>query len=246
MKQPSQYPNVPVNNYVDAVGPSVKAEFLNPTQEGLADLIGMMFGRSATCVADEFTELTYPAGIRGKLSVWAAVNAQSGWRVPTAQGQHGLLGMTAIAAGPMSCILQEANWGIGTFDFTVSLRICIDDRASLDVVATPGWRGGLYDDTGGPIKGAVFIAGNDKANWQTSIGGVLTDTGVPIVDGRYYDLQISRIAQTAYAYIDGALLVTQAYPDNLLAAQRYLEIASPNMPINTGFAADYIRLAVMR
>lgn len=237
---------MPVNNYVDGVGPSVKEEFLNPTQEGLADLIGMMFGRSATCVADEFTELTYPAGIRGKLSVWAAVNAQSGWRVPTAPGQHGLLGVTAVVAGPMSCILQEASWGIGTLDFTVSLRDCIDDLASLDVVATPGWRGGLYDDTGGPIKGAVFIAGNDKANWQTSIGGVLTDTGVPIVDGRYYDLQISRIAQTAYAYIDGALVVTQAYPDNLLAARRYLEIASPNMPINKGFAADYIRLAVMR
>ena len=246
MKQPSQYPNVPVNNYVDGVGPSVKEEFLNPTQEGLADLIGMLFGRSATCVADEFTELNNPPGMRGKLTLWSAINATSQWRAVAAQGQHGLLGVTATVVGPMSCILQESDWGIGTFDFTISLRICIDDRASLDVVATPGWRGGLYDDTGGPIKGAVFVAGNDKANWQASIGGLLTDTGVPIVNGRYYDLQISRIAQTAYAYIDGVLVVTQAYPDNLLAARRYLEIASPNMPINKGFAADYIRLAAMR
>lgn len=244
MKRPSEYPNVPVNNYIDNVGPSVKAEFLNPTQEGLSDLIGMMFGRSATCVIDDFTELTYGPVARGKFSTVLSLNASSDWRAPTAANQHGVLGVTATAAGPVNHILADAQYGIGQVDFTVSMRACLDDRASLDTVANLGWYGGLRD--GVIPSDAIFVAGNDSPNWHVRIGAVLTDCAVAIVDGRFYDLQIARINQTAYAYIDGALVLTQAYPDNLVNANRQLQLSSPAMPINKGYAVDYHRLGIRR
>ena len=45
MKRPDQYPNRPYAAYADGVGPTIDEGFLNPTQEGLADLIGMTFGQ---------------------------------------------------------------------------------------------------------------------------------------------------------------------------------------------------------
>lgn len=243
MKRPNQYPNVPFAAFVDTVGPSISAPFLNPTQEGLADLIGMTFGRSATCVADEFTTLVYHTTAREKFETWIAVNANSTWRVPTALGQHGVLGVFAVAAGAMQHLLQDAQYWIGTLNFTVSLRVAIDARAELDILANLGWFGGLRDTAPSDV---LFVAGNDSLNWHTQIGALLTDTGVPIVDGRFYDLQIARENGTAYAYIDGALVVTQVYGDNLTQANRQLGITSPAATINKGYAVDYHRLFIQR
>lgn len=244
MKRPSQFPNVPYATFIDGVGPSIAAPYLNPSQEGLADLIGMTFGRSGTYVADEFTTLVYHTSAREKFETWIAVNANSNWRVPTAVGQHGVLGVFAVAAGAMQHLLQDAQYGIGTFDLTVSMRVAIDARAELDILANLGWFGGLRDVA--LPSDILFVAGNDSANWHTQIGAVLTNTGVPIVDGRFYDLQISRENGTAYAYIDGALVVTQVYGDNLTQTNRQLGITCPAATINKGYAVDYHRLYLQR
>jgi len=243
MKRPSQFPNVPYATFIDSVGPSIDAPYLNPSQEGLADLIGMTFGRSASCVADEFTTLVYHTAAREKFETWIAVNANSNRRVPTAVGQHGVLGVFAVAAGAMQHLLQDAQYWVGTFDLTVSMRVAIDARAELDILANLGWFGGLRDTAPSDV---LFVAGNDSANWHTQIGAVLTDTGVPIVDGRFYDLQIARENGTAYAYIDGALVVTQVYGDNLTQTNRQMGITCPAATINKGYAVDYHRLYIQR
>lgn len=244
MKRPSEYPNTPYAAYVDGIGPAVDAPFLNLTEEGLADLIGSLWGRSATCVADEFTEVNYFTSGRGKFAPTISINAASNWRVPTGANQHGILGVYAFAAGAATHLLQDALYGVGTVDFTVSMRICLDDRANLDTLANLGWFGGLRDAV--IPSDVLFVAGNDSPNWHVRIGAVLTDSLVPIVDGRFYDLQIARINQTAYAYIDGALVLTQAYPDNLLNVNRQMQFTSPAMPINKGYAVDYHRLGIKR
>ena len=246
MKRPSEYPNVPYAAFVDGLGPSVDQGYLNGTEEGLADVIGSLWGRSVTIVADEFTELTYPTSVRGKLDSWITTNTNSNWRTPTGANQHGILGVFAVAAGAATHLLQDALYGIGTVDFTVSMRVALDDRASLDTLAALGWFGGLRDGGAFPPSDAMFVAGNDSPNWQVKIGAVLSNTGVPIVDGRFYDLQIARISLTAYVYIDGALVGTQAYPDNLRYINRQLQFTSPAMPINKGYAVDYFRLGIMR
>lgn len=243
MKRPSQFPNVPYATFIDGVGPSIAAPYLNPSQEGLADLIGMTFGRSASYIADEFTTLVYHTAAREKFETWIAVNANSNWRVPTAVGQHGVLGVFAVAAGAMQHLLLDAQYGIGTFDLTVSMRVAIDARAELDILANLGWFGGLRDTAPSDV---LFVAGNDSPNWQVKIGAVLSNTGVPIVDGRFYDLQIARENGTAYAYIDGALVVTQAFGDNLTQANRQLGITSPAASANKGYAVDYHRLYLQR
>jgi hypothetical protein len=163
--------------------------------------------------------------------------------VPTAVGQHGVLGVFAVAAGAMQHLLQDAQYGIGTFDLTVSMRVAIDARAELDILANLGWFGGLRDTAPSDV---LFVAGNDSPNWQVKIGAVLSNTGVPIVDGRFYDLQISRENGTAYAYIDGALVVTQVYGDNLTQTNRQLGITSPAASANKGYAVDYHRLYLQR
>ncbi len=246
MKRPDQYPNRPYAAYVNGGAPSIDEGFLNPTQEGLADLIGMTFGRSATFVGDEFTTLRYYSAAREKFDTWINTNSDSGPRVPTGSGQHGILGVYAVVAGPMTHLLQDAMCHVGTFDFTVSMRAAIDTKAELDTLAALGWFGGLRDGGAFPPSDAMFVAGNDSPNWQVKIGAVLSNTGVPIVDGRFYDLQIARISLTAYVYIDGALVGTQAYPDNLLNVNRQLQFTSPAMPINKGYAVDYFRLGIMR
>mgnify|MGYP000069417897 CR=1 FL=1 len=145
MKRPSEYPNVPYAAFVDGVGPSVDQNYLNGTEEGLADVIGSLWGRSATIVSDEFTELVYPTSARGLLNSWITTNSNSNWRVPIGANQHGILGVFAVAAGAATHLLQDASYGIGTVDFTVSMRTALDDRASLDTLAALGWFGGLRD-----------------------------------------------------------------------------------------------------
>ena len=243
MKRPDQYPNRPYAAFVDAVGPTIDEGFLNPTQEGLADLIGMTFGRSATFVGDEFTTLRYYSAAREKFDTWINTNSDSGPRVPTGSGQHGILGVYAVVAGPMTHLLQDAMCHVGTFDFTVSMRAAIDTKAELDTVAAFGWFGGLRDTAPSDV---LFVAGSDQPNWHTLIGATLTDTGVPIVDGRFYDLQIVRVNGTATAYIDGALVVTQAFGSSLQQTNRQLGITCPAATINKGYAVDYHRLYIQR
>lgn len=243
MKRPDQYPNRPYAAYADGVGPTIGEGFLNPTQEGLADLIGMTFGRSATFVGDEFTTLRYYSAAREKFDTWINTNSDSGPRVPTGNGQHGILGVHAVVAGAMTHLLQDAmNW-IGTFDFTVSIRAAVDARAELDTLAALGWFGGLRDTAPSDV---LFVAGNDSPNFHTRIGAVLTDTGVPIVDGRFYDLQIVRVSGTVTAYIDGVLVVTQALGASLQQTNRQLGITCPAATINNGYAVDYHRLYIQR
>lgn len=244
MKRPEQWPNTPYAAFVDGIGPSIDSGYLNQNQEGMSDLAGMLFQRSATLVTDEFVQLTYPVGYFGSLVTFAGFNYTYNWRVPTASNQHGVWATFATANGAYSNVLVDAMYWIGLKDYTFSVRACVDNRAALDTLFGNGFVIGINDSS--ILSETVFVAGTDQPNWHVRIAATSLDTGVPIVDGRFYDLQIARIDQIAYVYIDGALRLTVAYPDDLRQATRIVRVNSPAMAINQGAALDYFRLAIMR
>ena len=173
-----------------------------------------------------------------------SLNASSDWRAPTAANQHGVLGVTATAAGPVNHILADAQYGIGQVDFTVSMRACLDDRASLGYGSQSWvvWWIARWRDPAMPYLWQVMI----RPTGMCASERFSTDRAAANCRWTLYDLQIARINQTAYAYIDGALMLTQAYPDNLVNANRQLQLRHPAMPINKGYAVDYHRLGIRR
>ena len=125
MRRPSQYPNVPHAVYANLLAPAVDDVFLNRAQEGFTDLIGGTFGRSATIIGDEFATRAYFSTNREGFAQQVVVNSTFGWRVPTEKA-HGVMEVVALAAGAMQDLMVDADHWIGTLNFTMSERVCID------------------------------------------------------------------------------------------------------------------------
>lgn len=247
MRRPDQWPNVPYAAFIDAVGPSVNSDFLNTLQEGMTDLIGALWGRSATLLADEFEELTYPVvGKRGRFDEITVVNAQSVNAPPLSFGDHGLLRMAALAAAPALYTLEDALSWIDTFDFAFSGKALVTTRAALNTAGAEGFLIGIRNPPAALGLEANFRAGSDLANWQVVLRSTMIDTGVPVVDGRFYRFQIARKAGTAYAFIDGMLVATLAFPDILPGVIRQIKTIIPGAAPLDGFYVDYHRVWIQR
>lgn len=244
MERPDNWPNVPYAAYVDGVGPAVDEAFLNPLQQGFQDIAGGLYQRSATILCDEFNERTYATGKLGQLDEISAVNTSIALATPLGVAQHGIWHVTATATAGMGVVYSDADNWLGEFDFTFSGKVAIDARAELDTVATPGFAIGLVDLVI-PSR-AYFAAGSDSNNWFVYLDLVAYDTGVPVVDGQFYELQLCRIGATAYAFIDGVLVVTATYSTDLRNLQRTLQIDSPGATMGNGFYVDYHRVWLQR
>lgn len=244
MKRPDQWPNVPFAAFVDTVGPAITEAFLNPLQQGFQDISGALYGVSATIISDEFNELSYAAGKVGQFDIVTSTNTTINSHLPFGLGQNGIWRISATATALMAwTALDAANW-IEGFDFLFSGKVRIDARAELDVVAAPGFEIGLRDVVVPSL--ATFAAGSDSLNWFVYLDAVAYDTGIPVVNGRFYELQLARINGTAYAFIDGVLVVTAAYTTALQAVFRSMLIRSPGATIGNGFYVDYHRVWLQR
>lgn len=248
MRRPDQYYAVPYASYVDGLGPSIVAEFLNLTQEGLADIVGGLWCKSATLIADEFDEITFPAGKLGRFNLIAPVNTTAAMVNPTGASQHGLWKLSATAAAVTNCTaLTAASW-VHTFDLTFSGSVAITARGSLNVVggALPGMAYGLFDSVVAPNGRIFFGAGSDNANWHFYVGVTVINTGVPIADGTFYALQICRRAGTIYGFINGALVATVAFPAALPSTSRFVYLDMPGPAVGDGIILDYHRVWYQR
>jgi hypothetical protein len=244
MNRPDQWPNVPYAAFIDNVGPAIVEAFLNPLQQGLQDIAGGLYQRSATILSDDFSELTYTTNKFGLLDIIAATNATLTPAPPLGIAQHGLWHVRATATANFIFLALDAESWLGTFDFTFSGKVRIDAKAELDTASTPGFAIGLRDQVI-PSR-AYFAAGSDGANWILYLDLVAYDTGVPVVDGTFYELQLCRINETAYAFIDGVLVVTASYPTDLQNLRRIISITAPMATAGNGFYVDYHRVWYQR
>jgi hypothetical protein len=143
-------------------------------------------------------------------------------------------------------------------DFLLTAKVKIVAPGGLDPAQDRGFVVGL-----GPIAGMgqfpCIACGGDKANWQAlyspdpNSAQVADDTGIPCVAGRWYRLQISRVAGAVRFFVNGALarfasgLEGVYYPDRLLNARKLVEISRTNAgPANEGFFIDSLHLRAER
>lgn len=244
MERPDQWPNVPYATFVDTIGPAINSEFLNKLQRGFQDTAGGLYQRSATILTDEFSEITYATNKFGLFDIIAATNTTLTPDSPLGISQHGVWHVRATATANFIFLALDAEAWIGTFDFTFSGKVRIDARAELDTAATPGFSIGMRDQIVPSL--AYFAAGSDTANWILFLDLVAYDTGVPVVDGVFYELQLCRINETAYAFIDGVLVVTASYTTDLRNLRRVVSITAPGATAGNGFYIDYHRIWYQR
>lgn len=241
MKTPISYPFVRDATFISGVGPSIAALFLNTSQDGLADLYGALLGRSATLELDDFSEISGPMGKLGSLDVNANVNGAGTMRIgsvaPVAAGEHGIWQVIANLAASFNFSAVGHTSHIGPFDFVCSSRVVITSHASLDTVANRGFQIGIFS-FGAPV---LFVAGNNLANWQLIVAATVVDTGVPVVAGRFTDLQLARLSGNVTAYIDGALVGTVAHNVVMNSCQRVVGVKSPGANVGEGFGIDYLK-----
>lgn len=246
MQRPDQWPNVPYAAFIDAVGPSINADFLNRLEEGMQDVIGAQFGKSATLITDEFEELSYPSFKLGKFTEISQVNIVATAGTPIGPGDHGIAKVGAAVAGPASLLLRDNVSWLSTFDLMISAKALVSKRAILDTGSAAGFSVGIRNLPAVINQMIMFVAGNDFANWQLANEGVLYDTGVPVVDGQFYRFQAARKSGTVYAYIDGVLVVTVANATDYRNVCREVNFLSPGAGVNDGYSIDYHRVWYQR
>lgn len=245
MEPPERYPNVPYAAYSDGIGPAINAEFLNLTQEALQDIIGGLWGRSAAILRDEYSDRSYGATKFGSFDRITSVNVNVFQATPGAPGNMGEWGVSIQVPGAGQWrVLDNENY-IDTFDFTFSAKLRIDAKSELDVVAVPGFSIGLTDLT--VLTSMVkFVAGSDQNNWQVNLDGTLFDTGIPVVDGTYYELQITRKNGAITACIDGVVTFTGPYATSLADTAREQQMNVAAGTTGNGYQIDYFHAILMR
>ncbi len=244
MQTPISYPFVDFAIWVPGVGPSISADFLQKTQRGLGDIYGALMGRSATIEEDDFSELAWPVGQLGKLSITTNTNVPGTMKVealdPAAQGEHGVARVTATNAAAFNFLADGARSHLGLFDWLFSAKVAVINRTRLDTVANRGWQAGLFDTNEAAGRSCRFLLGNDQANWHVLIGATLIDTGVAYT-ASFTDLQMSRINGAVTAYINGALVATVNHNTSMTLVRRRVGTISPAANVGDGFSADYFR-----
>lgn len=245
MQNPISYPFVRDATFISGVGPSIGASFLNLGQDALTDLYGPLLGRSATWEHDDFEELAWPPGMLGRLSILTNTNGGGTMLslplAPTAAGEHGIVEVLATNAASYSFNAEGAQANLDDFDFLFSAKVQIVTLANLESVGNRGFQIGLFSDNEGAATSCRFLAGNDEANWIARVGSTDTDTGIPVVDGQWYDLQMCRLSTNVLSYIDGALVATTAHNVAMNTARRRVGSISPGAAVGDGFRLDHFK-----
>jgi len=253
---PTRRPFVREITFVDGIGPPPYVWF-DETQEHIGGLAQSSLGWSASCDSEEFEQNYVTAGYFGRMIVTRDVGLSSVGPVsPVEVGEHGVWQYQANAM-PFAYTAEGGRYSLDG-DFLLTAKVKIVAPGGLDPAQDRGFVVGL-----GPIAGMgqfpCIACGGDKANWQAlyspdpNSAQVADDTGIPCVAGRWYRLQISRVAGAVRFFVNGALarfasgLDGVYYPDRLLNARKLVEISRTNAgPANEGFFIDSLHLRAER
>ena len=253
---PTRRPFVREITFVDGIGPPPFGWF-DETQDHLGGIAQSSLGWSASIDSEEFEQSYVTAGYFGRMLVTREVGLNSiGPVAPVEVGEHGVWQYQANAL-PFAYTAEGARMALDG-DFLLTAKVKIVSPGSLDTAELRGFVVGL-----GPLVGMgqfpCIACGGDKENWQAlyspdpSSAQVVDDTGIPCVAGRWYRLQISRVAGAVRFFVNGALarfasgLEGVYSPDRLLNARKLVEISRTNAgPANEGFFIDSLHLRAER
>jgi hypothetical protein len=255
---PQRKPFVRSHTFIDDKGPPPYS-FFDETQDHLGVLYQAALGWGYNCDADEFTELGSRSGYFGRLFIRATYGLTVGPKTSGLSfGEHGVY---AATSGTEKYLLQATS-GALTFDgdFLITAKVQLRGREHLDAVAVHGFRmaaGPVFTSVDVPVYPS-FLAGSDSPNWWVEYGPTLTaaavrvDTGIPVQDGAWYRLQISRVAGAVRWFVNGQLVRMAGaegvyFPFRLLDGGKFLRIARLNPgPSNEGLEIDSFHLLAER
>ncbi len=200
MFDPTLFPYVRVQNYVDGIAPDVLAdEFYNPAQDGIARLYGGACGASVSIAVDEFDReggavgLVAGAQFGSQLVINTSTNSTALHTSPIAAGDHGIWLARNNGGGAHNFIAWDNACFIGARQFIWTARIRLQGRAAFESRANYGLVCGLWGAAVDNLP--AFRTGADFANfwayWNDG-GDNFVDTGVAAIDDAWFTLIITR------------------------------------------------------
>lgn len=213
---PQRKPFVRSHTFIDGIGPPPWTYF-DEAQEHLSALIHALHGWLATVDTDEFVTLHADGTHISRLTIYQQLGA--GFAVApiadTEFGEHGVWRVTAGAA-PWQIGARSAELDLRG-DFLLTAKVRVRNRAALDFSGLNGCCIAIGDRTRLPVCPGI-ACGSESPNWQVFYGESATsaaryvDSGISVVDGRWYRLQVSRVRGALRFFIDGALVAIDGNP----------------------------------
>lgn len=241
--------------------PPVLDEYFDRVQDQLGAFCHAALGWQWSMASEEFDNEAYPAGYLGGLRIIDNINPAPGFPmdvVAEAANDYGECGVWSVRAALANVFRFQAHSAasaLGGGDCVYAARVKVVSRPRLDVMANNGIHIGLGDKT---THLPAFACGGDQENWhifaRPTDAGVAPppaqhfDTGIPLVDDRWDELQISRVAGAVRFHINGALcrFVIDGeeregiYLPEAMTARRYLQIRRWALgPVGDGLFIDY-------
>lgn len=252
---PQRKPFVRSHTFVDGIGPPPYT-FFDETQDHLGALFHALYGWQYSL---DFDECETGASGLGYLSNLKLFNALGGpiSVVPAVASVYG-------AHGVWSVLGSTSPWQIGARtadmdlrgDFLLTAKVAVVKRSTLDSNGNNGFCVAVGNRTKIPVCPGISC-GTNSPNWNVFFGpgpsdaAEYFDTGIPVIDGRFYRLQISRIAGALRFFIDGAEVQINGRPGvcypYALVGCKFLYVSRRTVgAANEGFLIDAIHLMAQR
>lgn len=230
---PQRKPFVRSHTFVDGIGPP-PFTFFDETQDHLGTMFHALFGWRASIDTDEF-ETNYAAGDNlSKLTIFRQLGAGFNVASVTASafGEHGVWIISA-GAGPWQLGARSGELDLRG-NFLLTAKVQIINRAHLDASGANGFCVAVGDRARIPVCPGI-ACGNESPNWQVfyalspTAAATYVDTGIPVIDGAWYRLQISRIGGAVRWHINGAEVQVNgdpgAYYPHVLIGSKFVYVS---------------------
>lgn len=249
MTHPTRVPFVRDTTYLDGKGPPPFA-FFDEVQDYLVLLYQALLGSQWSQVREDFDAPSYPLVGKQQLGQFLAdvnLNVTFSAILGPSTGDHGVWRMAPTNPAAVTRLVLLSGSGYSGGDFLLSAKVRILERSNLDVVGSSGFFAGMTN--------FAFVAGADDDHWQvrtplaSGAAPSLIDSGIPLLDLRWYTLQISRERGQLRFHINGQAVRIAGndgvyYPDSFSDASRKLAL---NQPTGAGgFDIDFFHALFQR
>lgn len=214
---PQRKPFVRACTFTDDIGPPPWT-FFDETQDHLGGIAHALAGWKWTSDTDHFVSATVEAnylGDRMRVTSTSGTVTIAPKTTGLEHGEHGVWTVTGDAAAwNYSAATQEFSLDA---DFLFSAKIQIVDLGDLDTLINGGFQVTTANSFSAPAP-CGFYTGSDKTTWwigyPTAATGPSTfaDTGIACESGRWYNLQISRVAGAVRWFVNGRLCRVNKLP----------------------------------
>lgn len=213
---PQRKPQVRSHTFIDGIGPPPWT-FFDETQDHLGALFQAMLGWKASIDFDEFTTLYADGTNISQLTIYQQMGGAFAIAPLTSAelGEHGVWRITAGAA-PWQVGARSAELDLRG-DFLLTAKVRVRNRSHLDFSGLNGCCLAVGNRTRIPVCPGI-ACGSESPNWQVFFGTSPTsgttyaDSAIPVVDGMWYRLQISRLNGALRFHINGAQVQVNGDP----------------------------------